>query len=141
MDTVAPEVRSRIMSSIRSRGNLTTEEPLATAMRRMGIFGWRRHVKISIPSGHASPDFVFRKERLLVLVDGCFWHGCPEHGSIPKSNRDFWCAKLDRNKMRDSRNERELKSAGWEVLRIWEHSVKESPELCAEAVLWRLCNL
>lgn len=141
MDTVTPEVRSRIMSSIRSRGNSTTEEPLASAMRRMGISGWRRHLKIAIPSGYASPDFVFRRERLVVLVHGCFWHGCPAHGSIPKSNQDFWRAKLEGNRLRDSRNERELKAEGWEVLKVWEHSVKKDPEVCAEAVLWRLCNL
>jgi DNA mismatch endonuclease, patch repair protein len=113
---------------------------LAKAMRRMGISGWRRHERISIPSGRVSPDFVFRRERVAVMVHGCFWHSCPIHGSIPKSNRDFWMDKLSRNRARDRRNERELKAMGWDVVRIWEHSVRKSPILCAESVLWSLCR-
>lgn len=140
MDTVSPEVRSRIMSSVRSKGNSTTERPLARAMRRMGISGWRRHERVLIPSGYVSPDFVFRRERVAVMVNGCFWHSCPIHGSIPKSNEEFWRLKLSRNKFRDKRNERELKAMGWFVVNIWEHSVRRNPELCAESVLWRLCQ-
>ena len=140
MDTVSREVRSRIMSRVRSKGNSTTEEPLAKAMRRMGISGWRRHETIVIPSGRTSPDFVFKKERVAVMVHGCFWHSCPIHGSVPKSNEDFWRLKLSRNRARDRRNRRELTAMGWEVVSIWEHSVSRSPELCAEAVLWSLCR-
>ena len=140
MDTVAPEVRSHIMSRVKSKGNSTTEEPLAGAMRRMGVSGWRRHRRITMPSGYVSPDFVFARERLAVMVHGCFWHSCPLHGSLPKSNRDFWKSKLEGNRTRDERNERELKFMGWEVLVIWEHAVKESPESCADEVLWALCH-
>lgn len=128
------------MSSIRSRGNSTTEVPLARAMRRMGISGWRRHERLAIASGFVTPDFVFRSEMVAVLVHGCFWHSCPRHGSLPKSNAEFWRDKLERNRARDRRNERELRASGWEVVRIWEHSVKSSPELCADAVLWVLCH-
>jgi DNA mismatch endonuclease (patch repair protein) len=135
MDTVSPQKRSRIMASIRSRGNSTTEIPLASAMRRLGLSGWRRHARIRTPSGSVRPDFVFRRERLAVFVSGCFWHYCPEHCSLPKSNSDFWRSKLEANRARDRRNSRELKSMGWEVLVIWEHSVKRSPAVCAESVL------
>jgi len=138
MDTVAPEIRSRIMSSIRSTGNGTTELPLASAMRAIGVGGWRRHIRIAIPSGFVRPDFVFRRERLAVFVSGCFWHFCPQHCSVPKSNREFWVAKLEGNRKRDRRNLRELKSMGWDSLVIWEHSVRRSPLRCAEAVLERL---
>lgn len=140
MDTVDPSVRSRIMSRIRSKGNFTTEVPLAKALRRMGITGWRRHVRIKTPCGHVSPDFVFRSERLVVMVHGCFWHSCPRHGSVPKSNSEFWRSKLARNRARDKRNERELRSMGWEVVRIWEHSIRDGVDLCAESVLWALCH-
>lgn len=128
------------MSRIRSKGNSTTEAPLAKAMRAMGISGWRRHERIIIPSGRVSPDFVFRRERLAVMVHGCFWHACPTHGSVPKSNRNFWIDKLTRNRLRDRRNERELRAMGWEVVSIWEHSVRINPHRCAESVLWRLCH-
>jgi len=138
MDRVSAATRSKIMSSVRSKGNSTTEGPLAKSMRSMGISGWRRHRKISIPSGSVRPDFVFYRERLVVFVNGCFWHFCPFHCCLPKSNADFWSAKLAANKARDRRNSRELKSLGWQVLTIWEHSVRKNPASCAFYVLKRL---
>lgn len=140
MDTVTPEVRSKIMSRIRSRGNGTTEVPLASAMRRLGVSGWRRHIKINTPSGHVRPDFVFPKERLVVMVQGCFWHSCPFHATLPKSNRAFWRDKLESNRRRDRVRMRELRKMGWDVVVIWEHQMKTSPLLCAEYVNWRLCS-
>jgi len=125
------------MSSVKSKGNRTTEAPLASEMRRMGIGGWRRHVRIRVGSG-VRPDFVFPRERLAVFVQGCYWHNCPLHGSMPKSNAEFWAAKFRSNRARDRRNRRDLKSAGWSVLVIWEHAVKKSPRACAERVLWEL---
>ncbi len=70
------------------------------------------------------PDFVFRKARLVVFVDGCFWHGCPRHYTRPKSRRAFWDAKIAANKARDRRIDRALRGAGWRVLHIWEHALK-----------------
>lgn len=66
-------------------------------------------------------DIVFRSRRIAVFVDGCFWHACPEHGNLPKANRDWWRVKLDVNVARDRRNERALTEAGWRVIRVWEH--------------------
>jgi DNA mismatch endonuclease (patch repair protein) len=113
---------------------------LSRAMRRMGVSGWRRHRRIRTPSGCSSPDFVFPRERLVVFVHGCFWHSCPTHGSVPKSNREFWVSKLEANRRRDGKRSRELKAMGWDVLVIWEHEVRRSPEACAEKVLWKLCS-
>lgn len=138
MDRVSPSVRSRMMSAVRSKGNSTTEAPLVKAMRSMGISGWRRHQRIAIPSGSVKPDFVFGRERLAVFVNGCFWHFCPSHCSVPKSNVDFWRAKLSANRARDRRNVRELKAIGWQVVTIWEHSVRKDPKACAFSVLERL---
>jgi len=140
MDTVDPITRSRIMSRIRSRGNGTTEMPLAAAMRSLGVSGWRRHIRVRTPSGHVRPDFVFPRERLAVMVHGCFWHSCPLHGTVPKTNMDFWESKLESNRKRDRKRSGELKMMGWDVLAIWEHEVKISPVACAEKVLWRLCS-
>jgi DNA mismatch endonuclease (patch repair protein) len=70
-----------------------------------------------------SVDFVFRKERVAVFVDGCFWHACPRHGTMPAGNRAFWNAKLARNTERDGLVTRSLRKAGWTVLRIWEHDL------------------
>jgi DNA mismatch endonuclease (patch repair protein) len=66
-------------------------------------------------------DIAFVSARLAIFVDGCFWHSCPEHGSVPKTNRDYWLAKLSRNVRRDRASESSLEANGWRVMRIWEH--------------------
>lgn len=67
-------------------------------------------------------DILFRRQRLAVFVDGCFWHGCPDHFSGTLANSDFWAAKIAANRVRDQDTDRQLIAAGWRVLRLWEHS-------------------
>ena len=74
------------------------------------------------------PDFVFRKQRTVIFVDGCFWHGCPKHATKPANNRAFWKKKLAGNKTRDEVVNRTLRRAGWRVLRIWEHELAKKNE-------------
>ena len=69
------------------------------------------------------PDFMFRKEHVVIFVDGCFWHGCPKHSNMPVNNRAFWMKKLTGNKGRDRLVTRALRQGGWRVLRIWEHEL------------------
>lgn len=76
-------------------------------------------------------DIVFSSARVAVFVDGCFWHRCPEHGELPKANRAWWEAKLARTWERDRANDLALRSAGWTVVRVWEH---ESPEKAAARI-------
>jgi len=118
-DVFSKAKRSEVMAAIRSRGNRDTEVCLAGILRAGGIKGWRRHVAL-----RGRPDFVFHKDRVAVFVDGCFWHGCPQHGRKPDSNKRYWNAKIARNKARDRAVTRALKSAGWRVLRIWEHELR-----------------
>lgn len=66
-------------------------------------------------------DVVFGPEKVAVYVDGCFWHSCPEHGSMPKANAAFWKRKLERNQQRDMETDAALHQSGWEVVRVWEH--------------------
>ncbi len=115
--------RSEVMSRIRSRGNKDTEVALAKLFRRNKITGWRRNQKI-----FGKPDFVFPKLKLAVFVDGCFWHGCPKHGTQPKGNRTFWKNKFVRNIARDRLVNRTLRSANWRVLRIWQHELSRRNE-------------
>ncbi|MEU8625923.1 very short patch repair endonuclease [Streptomyces sp. NPDC048669] len=74
-----------------------------------------------LPSLRRTADVVFTKAKVAVFVDGCYWHGCPEHRSVPAKNRDFWLEKFERNKARDLETTRLLEQSGWKVLRIWEH--------------------
>ena len=107
--------RSEVMALIRSRGNRATELRLIALMREHGITGWRRNAPL-----FGKPDFVFRAEKFAVFVDGCFWHGCPRHATMPANNRAFWKTKLARNAARDRDVTRTLRKAGWRVLRVWE---------------------
>jgi DNA mismatch endonuclease (patch repair protein) len=122
--------RSRNMSVIRGTENQTTELKLATLFRKNGISGWRRHV----PGIYGRPDFVFRNEKIAVFVDGCFWHGCREIKKMPVANRRFWIRKLGNNRKRDIAVGRELKKAGWRVVRLWEHELKRSPDRAVQKI-------
>lgn len=70
-------------------------------------------------------DIVFTKKRLCIFVDGCFWHGCPRHFKLPKTNTAWWLEKIEDNRARDRRKTRELEARGWRVLRVWEHKLGE----------------
>ncbi len=107
------------MSRIRSRGNKETEGALVTVFRNMKLKGWRRHRPV-----YGKPDFIFPQNRVAVFVDGCFWHGCPQHGTQPKTNAVFWKKKITANKARDRVVNAVLRQKGWIVVRIWEHELR-----------------
>ena len=125
-DVFTKAKRSEVMSRIRGRGNKDTELALAKLFRAHRITGWRRNQRF-----FGKPDFIFSKLKLAVFVDGCFWHGCPKHGTQPKGNRSFWKKKFARNKARDRIVNRTLRQRGWRVLRIWQHELarKNEPRL------------
>jgi DNA mismatch endonuclease, patch repair protein len=120
MDVFSKRKRSEVMAAIRSKGNKETEIVLATIFRKNGLNGWRRHLAI-----HGKPDFTFPSHRVVIFVDGCFWHGCRWHGRNPDSNQKYWITKLERNKARDRKVTYLLRQNGWKVLRIWEHELKK----------------
>ena len=120
------------MAAIRSTGNRATELRLAAILRSHGITGWRRHQALP-----GKPDFAFRRERLAVFVDGCFWHGCPRHLRMPRDNRPYWKRKIARNIHHDRETTCRLKRAGWHVLRVWEHALR-SPESVARRIASKL---
>ncbi|WP_104814785.1 very short patch repair endonuclease [Kitasatospora sp. MMS16-BH015] len=98
--------------------------------------GLRYRVSVRpVPTLRRTADVVFTKAKVAVFVDGCYWHGCPEHGSLPATNRGFWTEKIKGNKARDAETVRLLEQAGWKVLRIWEHvPPEEGARLVAETV-------
>jgi DNA mismatch endonuclease, patch repair protein len=123
-DVMTPEQRSRCMSRI--RGSDTTVE---VRFRRLL---WRAGLRYTLRSAlPGRPDLTFVAARVAVFVDGCFWHACPIHGVAPKSNADFWRAKIGRNKARDAEVNGLLKAEGWTVLRVWEHEIERDPVRCA----------
>ncbi len=99
------------------------DTPAELALRsRLHACGYRFLVDASpLPGMRRRADIVFRGARLAVYVDGCFWHSCPEHGTWPKANADWWQAKIKGNVARDRDTDSLLSAAGWRVVRIWEH--------------------
>jgi DNA mismatch endonuclease (patch repair protein) len=120
LDVFSKAKRSEVMSRIRSGGNRDPELRMVSLFRAYGIRGWRRRQRI-----FGKPDFVFRREKIAVFVDGCFWHGCPQpkHSPLPKNRARWWAEKLSRNKERDRVVTRTLRAQGWRVIRVWECSL------------------
>lgn len=94
--------------------------------------GFRYRIKNRLPG---KPDIVFPLEHVAVFVDGCFWHGCPEHFQQPETNAKFWHEKIRKNQARDKKVNVALESEGWKVLRFWEHEVKANPDNCDRQVI------
>ena len=134
MDVLTPLQRSRCMSRIRGR-NTRPEIALRVALWSLGL---RYRLHYPLPG---KPDIAFPHQHVAVFVDGCFWHGCPEHSVKPKTNRTFWNEKLGKNMERDRRNEFKLTELGWTFVRFWEHEVDWSPEKCAATVLALLTKM
>jgi DNA mismatch endonuclease (patch repair protein) len=89
-----------------------------------------------LPDRRRRADIVFGGAQLIVFVDGCFWHGCPEHGTWPARNAEFWRQKIETNRQRDRDTDRRLAEAGWEVIRVWEHEAPDEACVRIEAALW-----
>lgn len=105
---------------------------MRSALHRSGL-RFRVDLPIRLGVGRTvRPDVVFPKQRLAIFIDGCFWHGCPIHGTSPVTNRQYWSPKIEENRERDRRNTAELEAEGWTVIRAWEH---DEPAMVVERVL------
>lgn len=100
-------------------------------------YRFRKDLALDLPGARVRPDIVFLARRVAVFVDGCFWHGCPQHGRVPKVHNDYWATKLGRNVQRDRAADEHLRAAGWTVVRVWEHL---TPEEGVEQVIAVLGN-
>lgn len=112
------------------RRNTKPETALRSALHRAGL-RFRVDYPIVTTGARVRPDVVFTRARVAVFIDGCFWHRCPDHRTVPRSNRDYWEPKLEANVRRDRRVDAALASAGWHVERVWEH---EPPDTAAARV-------
>lgn len=111
-------------------------KPETALRRRLHALGRRFRVQFKVEGlPRRKIDIAFPKQRLAVFVDGCFWHGCPEHGTRPTTNQEWWEWKLKRNKARDEDTNGRLTELGWRVVRVWEH---EDPDLAAAKVIAEL---
>jgi DNA mismatch endonuclease, patch repair protein len=107
------------------------EVRVRSGLHRAGL-RFRKNLMIRLPDRSVRPDIVFTRAKLAVFIDGCFWHQCPEHGNVPRTNVDYWVPKLRRNVERDRATDTALEIAGWRVIRAWEH---EPVDLTVERVL------
>lgn len=125
VDIFTPEIRSKIMSRIRSK-DTKPEKTVRSLLHRMG-YRFRLHRK-SLPG---CPDIVFPKRKKAIYVHGCFWHGhvgC-KHATIPKTRPDYWSSKISTNALRDAKNQKALCEIGWDVLVVWECETNKLDEL------------
>jgi DNA mismatch endonuclease, patch repair protein len=122
-----PAARS-VMQGNRSRDTIP-ERKVRSAAHKLGLRFYV--VRRPLPDFPARADLVFPTAKVAVFVDGCFWHGCPLHGTCPRTNEAYWSEKIVRNKLRDSRVDHILKDAAWLPVRVWEH---EDPERVARSL-------
>jgi DNA mismatch endonuclease (patch repair protein) len=124
-DVFSPEKRSSVMRQVKGR-DTTPELKVRKALTRLGL-RYRLHRK-DLPG---APDIVLPGRRLALFVHGCFWHGhdCARGARTPKQNRDYWTAKIGRNRARDERTRAELQALGWTSLVLWECELKDAEDL------------
>jgi DNA mismatch endonuclease (patch repair protein) len=118
----SPEARARMQSN-KSR-DTKPELALRSAVHALGL----RYRVAGRPLAHLrrTADLVFPRAKVAVFLDGCFWHGCPEHGTWPKNNADYWRTKIETNRRRDANTDALLLEAGWLSVRIWEHEATDA---------------
>ena len=126
-DSLTPAQRRHCMRRVKNK-NTKPELLLRRALWARG-FRYRLQVKML-----GRPDLLFVGARLVVFVDGCFWHGCPLHHTLPQTNRQYWHEKLTKNMGRDQQVSTQLEAMGWRVLRFWEHELKRDLESVLDQV-------
>ena len=131
-DVHTREQRSYNMSRIRA-GNTKPEILLRKRLRAEGFRNYRIHSKLL-----GKPDIVFPKKRVIVFVDGCFWHRCPKCFVKPETRADFWVKKINGNVKRDKQITRKLRADGWTIIRFWEHEVVGNVGRCCRSVISEL---
>jgi DNA mismatch endonuclease (patch repair protein) len=133
-------VRARAVDAAKSRAMARQRTrdtgPELAVRQRLHALGYRYRVDHRpLPELRARGDLVFTRARVVVFVDGCFWHRCPQHATSPRHNGAWWQAKLDANVARDRATDRRLVDAGWRVVRIWEHEAPDAAVATIRALL------
>ncbi|WP_409294054.1 very short patch repair endonuclease [Peribacillus sp. SCS-26] len=125
-DNLTKEQRTKNMKAIKSQSNL--ENRVTKAL-------WKRDIRLRKNSKmFGRPDISIKKYKIVIFIDSCFWHSCPLHGNMPKSNQEYWIKKLQRNKDRDQEVNGYYHERGWNILRIWEHEFKQDFNAAIDAI-------
>ncbi|MDD5625867.1 MAG: very short patch repair endonuclease [Patescibacteria group bacterium] len=119
-DKITKSARSSLMSKIKSK-DTKLEKSVRKILSGKGIKYRKNSSKY-----FGKPDIIIASKKIVIFVDSCFWHGCKKHYRIPESNRDYWVNKINNNKKRDKLVSLYYKKAGWKIIRIWEHALKNS---------------
>jgi len=117
-----PKHRGRKLSKSEQMARVRSKDTTPEVLLRRALWssGLRYRLRLKLPG---TPDIAITKSKIAIFVDGCFWHGCPEHYTKPVRNADFWKKKLERNVSRDRSVDLKLARLGWTVIRVWEHEV------------------
>lgn len=128
-DNLSKQHRKKTMQAVKSSS--TRLEKYVT--KKLWGRGLRFNKNVAALVG--KPDIAIKKYRMVIFLDSCFWHGCPYHSEIPKTNRSFWKEKISRNRANDKKVTRWYKTNKWEILRYWGHSVNKRPDKCIKEIL------
>ncbi|KON84837.1 DNA mismatch repair protein Vsr [Rossellomorea marisflavi] len=126
-DVLTKEQRRKNMKAIKSVSKL--EAVVSKQLWKRG-FRFRKNSKDLF----GKPDISIKKYRVVIFIDSCFWHQCPEHSNMPKTNAEFWKKKLNRNVERDMEVNRHYKKNGWNIMRVWEHEIKKDIDKVIEEI-------
>jgi DNA mismatch endonuclease (patch repair protein) len=134
-ESVAPLSKARRRMQLQAERDTVPELAVRRELHRLGL-RYRLERPI-VPGTRRRVDIAFGPSKVAVLIDGCFWHGCPQHGTLPtETNRDFWSSKIVRNRERDRDTDERLEAAGWHVVRVWEHEKPEDAAQRIAAAVW-----
>ena len=132
-DIFSKKKRSEIMSKVRSKDSRIEIE----FRKKLWKAGFRYRKNSTKYFG--KPDIVLPKYKTVFFIDSCFWHGCKKHGSMPKTRKNFWETKIERNKQRDKEVNKYYKKSDWKIFRIWEHDLNDSKMI--EKIILSISNL
>jgi DNA mismatch endonuclease (patch repair protein) len=121
-DNLTPEDRLKTMRAVKGKGT-KLEQRFFSMLAGMRIGGWKKNVSEIV----GKPDVVFLDQKVVVFIDGCFWHGCPVcQRKLPKTNKEYWEQKIKRNILSAKSVNQTLQQDGWKVIRVWEHEMRDS---------------
>ncbi|MEK6900166.1 MAG: very short patch repair endonuclease [Nanoarchaeota archaeon] len=132
-DKFSKETRSRIMSKVQRNS-----KPEQVLRKKLFILGYRYSINYRFKELNFKPDMVLVSKKTCIFVDGCFWHRCPRCYKAPKSNKEYWLPKIERNVQRDKGQNRFLRKEGWSVIRIWEHEITADLDRVIKKILNKL---